>query len=339
MRSRNVLAVSAITASLLTGLWLRPKQPQAAAEAVVSKQAVSQQAVSKPLVTEPGVKSPVLLPAQASQPKTKDGRQYPLVPAEPAELATLLAAVEQALRDPATAAEALPDLGHQQQVIYRVLSTDQPRSQQVVDALPPRWRSVAERHLAARREFVRMSRGRGPTMLPAWRIIQPEPAANLLSYYRKAEAATGIEWEVLAAVNLVETGMGRIDGISVANAQGPMQFLPTTWAEPGIGAGNIRDPHDAIQAAARYLVRRGGLQDIRRGLWGYNNSDYYGRAVLLYASLMKEDPAAYTGLYHWEIHFNAAAGDLWLPVGYNQPQRITVEQHLQANPASRSPNG
>ena len=152
-------------------------------------------------------------------------------------------------------------------------------------------------------------------------------------------AATGIEWEVLAAVNLVETGMGRIDGISVANAQGPMQFLPTTWAEPGIGAGNIRDPHDAIQAAARYLVRRGGLQDIRRGLWGYNNSDYYGRAVLLYASLMKEDPAAYTGLYHWEIHFNAAAGDLWLPVGYNQPQRITVERHLQANPASRSPNG
>ena len=138
MRSRNVLVVSAITASLLAGLWLRPKQPQAAAEAIVSKQAASKQAVSKPGVTEPGVKSPVLLAAQASQPKTKDGRQYPLVPAEPAELATLLAAVEQALRDPATAAEALPDLGHQQQVIYRALSTDQPRSQQVVDALPPR---------------------------------------------------------------------------------------------------------------------------------------------------------------------------------------------------------
>ena len=323
MRNRNVLVVSAITASLLAGLLLKPKQPRAAAEAVVSN---------------PMVMAPVLLPAQASQPTTKDGRQYPLVPAEPAELTELLVAVERALRDPATPAEALPDLGHQQQVIYRVLSTDQPRANQVVNALPPRWRSVAERHLAARREFVRMSRGRGPTMLPAWRIIQPEPAANLLSYYRKAEAATGIEWEVLAAVNLVETGMGRIDGISVANAQGPMQFLPTTWAEQGIGAGDIRDPHDAIQAAARYLVRRGGLQDIRRGLWGYNNSDYYGRAVLLYASLMKEDPAAYTGLYHWEIHFNAADGDLWLPVGYDQPQRIAVEKHLQANPASRSPN-
>ena len=328
MRSRNVLIVSALTATLLGGLWLKPKQPRAEAEAVVSV----------PVVTEPVVLATVPLPAQANQPKTRDGRQYPLVPTDAIELATLLAAVEQALRDSATPREALPDLGHQQQVIYRVLSTDQPRAELVVNALPPRWRSVAERHLAARREFVRMSRGRGPSMLPAWRIIQPEPADKLLSYYRKAEAATGIEWEVLAAVNLVETGMGRIDGVSVANAQGPMQFLPTTWAEPGIGAGNIRDPHDAIQAAARYLVRRGGLQNIRRGLWGYNNSDYYGRAVLLYASLMKEDPAAYTGLYHWEIHFNAAAGDLWLPVGYSQPKRISVQEHLRANPASRSPN-
>ena len=328
MRSRNVLMVSALTATLLAGLWLKPKQPRAEAEA----------AVTKPVVAAPEVTASVVLPAPASQPKTQDGRLYPLVPADTTELATLLAAVEQALRDPATPADALPDLGHQQQVIYRVLSTDQPRAQAVINGLLPRWRSVAERHLAARREFVRMSRGRGPSMLPAWRIIQPEAADKLLSHYRKAEAATGIEWEVLAAVNLVETGMGRIDGVSVANAQGPMQFLPTTWAEPGIGAGNIRDHHDAIQAAARYLVRRGGLQDIRRGLWGYNNSDYYGRAVLLYASLMREDPAAYTGLYHWEIHFNAAAGDLWLPVGYNQPQRISVQEFLQANPASRSPN-
>ena len=333
MRSRNVLIVSALTATLLGGLLLKPKQPQAEAEALVAPTVVTASVMSAQVMT-----APVALPAQATQPKTRDGRHYPLVPTDTTELAALLAAVEQALRDPATPGDALPDLGHQQQVIYRVLSTDQPRAQHVINTLPARWRSVAERHLAARREFVRMSRGRGPSMLPAWQIIQPEPADKLLSYYRKAEAATGVEWEVLAAVNLVETGMGRIDGVSVANAQGPMQFLPTTWAEPGIGAGNIRNPHDAIQAAARYLVRRGGLQDIRRGLWGYNNSDYYGRAVLLYASLMREDPAAYTGLYHWEIHFNAAAGDLWLPVGYNQPQRISVQEYLQTNPASRSPN-
>jgi hypothetical protein len=267
-----------------------------------------------------------------------DGRHYPLVPQDPAATARLLVAVEEALRDPATPAEQLPRLGHQQQVIYRVLSRDPQRAAAVQALLPERWRGVAYHHLQARREFLAMHRhDRRPTNLPAWRIIPPAPAEELLAHYRKAAAATGIDWEVLAAINLVESGMGRIDGVSVANAQGPMQFLPTTWAQPGVGAGNIRDPHDAIQAAARYLVRRGGLQDIRKGLWGYNNSDRYGRAVLHYAALLKNDPRAYTGLYHWEIHFHAEAGDLWLPVGYAQNQPIAVTTWLQQVPASAPP--
>ena len=278
------------------------------------------------------VKTALLVPAAAAA-----ERSYPRVPENTTATAELLAEIETALRDPSTAAQRLPELGHQQQVIYRVLSKQPARSAAVLEALPQRWRSVAQRHLAARREFLSMARGRGPTTLPAWRIIQPEPAEQLLRHYRKAEAATGIAWEVLAAVNLVETGMGRIDGVSVANAQGPMQFLPTTWAQAGVGAGDIRDPHDAIQAAARYLVRRGGLRDIRKGLWGYNNSDYYGRAVLLYASLMEEDPRAFTGLYHWEIHYNSAEGDLWLPVGYAEQQSIPVQDYLQRHPESRPP--
>ena len=153
-------------------------------------------------------------------------------------------------------------------------------------------------------------------------------------------AATGIPWEVLAAVNLVESGMGRIDGVSVADARGPMQFLPSTWAEPGIGnGGDIRDPRTAIGAAARYLVRRGGLKDIRKGLWGYNNSEHYGRAVLAYAALLRNDPAAYRGLYHWEIHFASATGDLWLPVGYNQRKPLPASTWLKTNPAGANPTG
>ena len=203
--------------------------------------------------------------------------------------------------------------------------------------MPQRWRSIAERHLAARREFLQMAGHRRLSTMPTWRIIPPEPAEQLLAHYRKAAAATGIAWEVLAAVNLVETGMGRIDGVSIANAQGPMQFLPSTWAEPGIGKGNIRNPHDAIQAAARYLVRRGGLRDIRRGLWGYNNSDHYGRAVLLYASLLHDDPRAFTGLYHWEIHLRTVAGDLWLPVGYQAANRQPVADYIRRHPGSLAP--
>jgi hypothetical protein len=278
------------------------------------------------------------LPVDPALPRQADGRHYPLVPTDPADVAHLLVAVEEALRNPATATTALPRLGHQQQVIYRVLSRDDRRAAAVLAALPEHWRRVAELHLAARREFLAMHRGHpGLSRLPAWRIITPAPAEELLAHYRKAAAATGIDWEVLAAINLVETGMGRIDGVSVANAQGPMQFLPSTWAQPGVGEGDIHDPHDAIQAAARYLVRRGGLRDIRRGLWGYNNSDHYGQAVLHYAALLKDDPRAYTGLYHWEIHVASEAGDLWLPVGYRQEQPIAVADYLARVPASAPP--
>ena len=135
----------------------------------------------------------------------------------------------------------------------------------------------------------------------------------------------------------METGLGRIDGLSVANAQGPMQFLPTTWAESGIGSGSIRDPHDAIQAAARYLVRRGGLRDIRKGLWGYNNSPHYGKAVLHYAQLLKDDPQAFRGLYHWQIHVPTQVGDLWLAEGYNRKTPIAVSAYIQQVPASLPP--
>jgi hypothetical protein len=284
---------------------------------------------------------PVALPLETGRPVAADGLRYPLVPADPTVLATLLASVEEALRSPATPAADLPALGHQQQVIYRVLGHRPQLAARVRGQLPQRWRRVFDLHLAARREFISMhSPSRRPRQVPAWRIVAPEPPENLLRHYREASAATGIPWQVLAAVNLVESGMGRIDGVSVADARGPMQFLPTTWAEPGIGkGGDIRDPRAAIHAAARYLVRRGGLKDIRRGLWGYNNSDAYGRGVLHYAQLLREDPAAYIGLYHWQIHYAAAGGDLWLPPGYAQPRPLAVSEFLRRSPASAPPPG
>jgi len=285
--------------------------------------------------------APVVLPSQPNLPRAADGRQYPLVPADPVATAALLAQVEGALRDPSTPAADLPALGHQQQVIYRVLAHRREAAQAVRAALPERWQPVFDRHIRARREFIAMHPpSRRPVNLPAWRIQAPEPPERLLGYYREAAAATGIPWEVLAAVNLVESGMGRIDGVSVADAHGPMQFLPSTWAEPGIGrGGNIRDARTAINAAARYLVRRGGLKDIRRGLWGYNNSDHYGRAVLEYAALLREDPRAYRGLYHWEIHYASAAGDVWLPLGYNEARPVNVVSWLKANPVGAPPPG
>ncbi|MEB3173044.1 MAG: lytic transglycosylase domain-containing protein [Cyanobacteriota bacterium] len=257
------------------------------------------------------------------------------MPSEAPAIAAVLASLESGVRDPATSEPELAAMAHQQQVIYRQLGRNRQLADHVRTKLPQRWRPVFDQHIGARRALQAMNpRGVKPATLPAWRIRSPEPAEQLLAHYRKAQRATGIAWEVLAAVNLIETGLGRIDGVSSANAQGPMQFLPTTWAQRGIGHGDIRDPHDAIQAAARYLVRRGGLRDIRRGLWGYNNSAYYGRAVLHYAALLKADPQAFRGLYHWQIHLLTSAGDVWLPEGSGAATRLPVAEHLRRYPWS-----
>src|SRR5204863_138278 len=92
--------------------------------------------------------------------------------------------------------------------------------------------------------------------LPNWHIVAPRPASELLSYYKEAQASYGVPWQYLAAIHLVETRMSRIHGNSSANAQGPMQFLPATWARYGNG-GDIQSDHDSILAAARLLVANG----------------------------------------------------------------------------------
>ncbi len=324
--------------SIKANFWSKPLQAglRGLAVAWLGLQMGQGLAWSGSLAEAPPPPSKTTLPANANA----NGRQYPTLPQQPQEIASLLSQVEAALRAPTTPAPLLPNLGHQQQVIYRVLARRKPLAKAVLELLPPRWQRVAQRQLEARRLFLAMQAGRArPSLLPAWRVQAPAPATELLAYYHQAAATTGIAWEVLAAINLVESAMGRIDGVSVANAHGPMQFLPSTWAEAGIGRGDIRNPRDAIPAAARYLVRRGGLKDIRKALWGYNNSDYYGRAVLIYAALLREDPAAYRGFYNWEVHLATSAGDVWLPVGYSQPQPISVTSYLRRMPSSAPPPG
>jgi membrane-bound lytic murein transglycosylase B len=146
-----------------------------------------------------------------------------------------------------------------------------------------------------------------------------EPAGALLRYYRRAERRFGVEWEVLAAVNYVETKFNRVRSSSSAGAQGPMQFLPSTWDAYGLG-GDIYDPRDAILGAANYLHASGAPGDYRSALYAYNHSDAYVDAVLLYARQMEGRPERYYGYYAWQVFVITTKGDVRL-TGPGLPRR------------------
>jgi murein DD-endopeptidase MepM/ murein hydrolase activator NlpD len=119
----------------------------------------------------------------------------------------------------------------------------------------------------------------------------PPPAPQLLDLnalhqlWQRAGAAYGIPWNVLAAINKVESNFGQNMGPSSAGAIGWMQFMPSTWLRWGVDADGdgVADPWnatDAVYAAARYLAASGGQSDISRAVFSYNHADWYVQEVL-----------------------------------------------------------
>jgi hypothetical protein len=102
-----------------------------------------------------------------------------------------------------------------------------------------------------------------------------------------------MSWTVLAAIGQIESADGQNMGPSSAGALGPMQFLPSTWAEWGIsgfgppGRPDIMDPFDAVPSAARMLCADGassGTQSgLRQAVFAYNHADWYVNEVLALA--------------------------------------------------------
>jgi hypothetical protein len=142
----------------------------------------------------------------------------------------------------------------------------------------------------------------------------------LLPIYQAAAIQYGVRWEVLAAVNEIETDYGRNLNVSSAGAVGWMQFLPSTWRMYGVDANGDgkKDPYnpvDAIFAAARYLKAAGYERDVRRAIFAYNHADWYVESVLLRARLIAGVPAdlvdSLTGLAEGRspIHAHARYGD------------------------------
>jgi hypothetical protein len=194
---------------------------------------------------------------------------------------------------------------YQQRLVIR-LSADPPRVEKVVARMYGRIRARVQAIVRARLVLLELGLPH-PRPLRSFRPGTPRPAGVLLEHYRDAERRFGVGWHILAAVNFVESGFGRIRSPSSAGALGPMQFMPPTWEAYGLG-GNIFRPRDAIMAAANYLRASGAPRDYWGALYHYNHSDSYVEAVLRYAALMKRDIRAFYSLYSWQVFVRTPSG-------------------------------
>ena len=270
---------------------------------------------------------PVLVPALTGK--------HPRAAAEdPRALARQLTVAETAVRDRATPPELVAAAGATAQVAYLALVDRPDWDAAVLADVPAQVRDVVRRNTAASRELRAMT-ARPPTTVPAWRIVEPLPAPQLRTYYAEAQRRFRVPWSVLAAVHLVETRMGRIVGLSTANAQGPMQFLPDTWTRFGLG-GDVWNTRDAILGAANYLAAQGAADGTDAGLdkalYSYNNDSRYVQAVRHYAMLMQVDERAFRGFHAWQVYYRTNLGTVLLPTGYASSQTMPVQQWLATRP-------
>lgn len=257
------------------------------------------------------------------------GGAQPKLASSPAQIGADLVADEQALRNPSTTEAELVAAARRQQAAYRAIGRNPEWDPIIKPLIPASLSLVYDRNVSARRQLTAMAPVRDT--LPAWRIIPSAPAGDLLGFYREAEAATGVGWNYLAAINLIETKFGSIAGLSSAGAQGPMQFMPETWAAYGNGT-DVNSPRDSIMAAGRYLADSGFATNPGRAIYAYNHANEYVNAVTDYAAIMAADPAAFGAYHRWEVYYYTTAGDVLLPIGYAQPQRIPVGEYLATHP-------
>jgi soluble lytic murein transglycosylase-like protein len=307
--NRNRSAVAALIVFALAGCTA-PKAPPA-------KMTVAGPAATTSTATGP-----------ASGATMSAGAQ-PRLASNPTQLADDLVADEKALRDRSTAEPALLAAARRQQAAYRAIGRHPEWDATTRPRIPAALLEVYDRNVDACRQLQSMTQAQDT--MPTWRIESPAPADELLSYYHEAESASKVGWNYLAAINLIETRFGSIQGVSSAGAEGPMQFLPSTFAAYGQG-GDIDSPRDSIMAAGRFLAANDFANNRDQAIRRYNDADEYVQAVNQYAAVLAADPAAFAGYYRWDVYYRTTAGDVLLPIGYVATSPIPVRDYLTTHP-------
>ena len=174
----------------------------------------------------------------------------------------------------------------------------------------------------------------------------------LLPIYLAAAERYAVPWQVLAAINEVESDYGYDLGVSSAGAEGWMQFLPEEWSAYGVdanGAG-VRDPYnpaDAVFAAARYLQAAGAAHNLPGAIYAYNHSSGYVESVLLRARLLGKTPQSIIGglaaIVDGRMPVESASGFAATPAWTTTPLRAVARsvraglEHSAGTPAVAPP--
>jgi murein DD-endopeptidase MepM/ murein hydrolase activator NlpD len=167
---------------------------------------------------------------------------------------------------------------------------------------------------------------------------------ELLGLWQKAGSLYGIPWQVLAAINKVESNWGRNMGPSSAGAIGWMQFMPSTWLRWGVdangdGVADPWNPDDAVFSAARYLAAAGATTDLYRGVYAYNHADWYVKQVLALADLYGGNSTFAFSLDRMQQNLDAArsatahTGELVIAAEKVARRESRVAAHWQARAA------
>lgn len=172
-------------------------------------------------------------------------------------------------------------------------------------------------------------------------FAHPEIAPAVMHDYQQASKRCNLDWSVLAAVGQVESnhGTSTADGVrsgsNFMGAQGPMQFLPSTFAQYGIDGDNngtvdIYSQSDAIHSAANMLCANGARDTansrnqagVDKALYAYNPDRAYVTNVKDRAKAILAGSFAYPlpentieAVRNAETHHTYPAIDVVIPSG------------------------